>query len=108
MEGGDLNKKVLLAFAAAIAVPACVSQSPATYTAVSGSKADARMTVYYRAQAFKGHVDYATGMLSVAVARCAAWGYPRAEAYGVSRVTYGVGIHGAVPVEVLTDYQCEQ
>lgn len=103
-----MNRKIFLAFAAAFAVPACVSQSPATITAVSGSKADGRITVHYRAQAFQGHVDYATGMLSVAVARCAAWGYPHAEAFGDPRITYGVGIHGAVPVEVLTDYQCQQ
>jgi hypothetical protein len=61
-EGDYVNKKVLLAFAAAIAVTACVSQSPATYTAVSGSKADARITVDYRAQAFRGRPNSRNGM----------------------------------------------
>ncbi|MFJ3486559.1 YecR family lipoprotein [Pseudomonas sp. NPDC090202] len=90
---------------AAVAIAGCV-QNPTDISALDGSRADGMVTVAFQGNNRITSADFSK-RLTIAAARCSAWGYQGADKFGnqFTRCT-SANYFGCATSEIVVKYQC--
>jgi hypothetical protein len=101
----DVRVRNIFMIAAGLFAVSCAANK--TMEAVGGSRSDGTVKLAFEYGAFeKPHVDTAAG-LETAKARCAAWGYTDAEAFGAATTQCtAMSGYGCMRTMVTVEYQC--
>jgi hypothetical protein len=99
-------KYLLLAATAALALSGCATTK--NWSATGGSRADATVRLSYTYGPFEQPQANEQQALNLAAARCSAWGYQGAEAFGGAeqRCTMPGGMGGCNQFQVTKEFQC--
>jgi hypothetical protein len=97
--------KIIAIFAACALLSACATAE--TMQAIGGSRSDGVVKLAFAYGAFEKPIVDPAAAHETAKARCLAWGYKDAEAFGgVTRQCLFSNQYGCMRVQVTVEYQC--